>query len=284
MNLKANVMITDAETNFVYFSGLLKSEPKYKPFHDQLIALLTKHKIDYNYLPETKDIWARDYMPVQVSKEKFVEYRYDPDYLQGIESGCRNLKTYPDMVCDAIGLSTVKTDLIIDGGNVVKSRNGIVMTDKVVLENRLKYSKQKLISRLHEVFEVDKVVLMPADSENIFGHADGMLRFIDDDTVLVSSFYRGDKEMLRQLSQAGLKAEFLDLGQKKLHKYEWAYVNFLQMRDELLLPVFENGSNEKALELIQNWYPEYKGKILPVDCTSLLKYGGALNCVSWTIG
>jgi agmatine/peptidylarginine deiminase len=277
-------MIPDNSTTFLYFSELLSTEDKYEIIWQNITKALSAAGVKYGLLPHTADIWARDYMPVQVSKRKFVEYRYDPDYLQGIESGCRNLKTYPDMVCDAIGLSTVKTDLIIDGGNVVKSRNGIVMTDKVVLENRLKYSKQKLISRLHEVFEVDKVVLIPADSENIFGHADGMLRFIDDDTVLVSSFYRGDKEMLRQLSRAGLKAEFLDLGQKKLHKYEWAYVNFLQMRDVLLLPVFENGGNEKALELIQNWYPEYKGKILPVDCTTLLKYGGALNCVSWTIG
>lgn len=277
-------MIPDNSTTFLYFSELLSTEDKYEIIWQNITKALSAAGVKYGLLPHTADIWARDYMPVQVSKEKFVEYRYDPDYLQGIESGCRNLKTYPDMVCDAIGLSTVKTDLIIDGGNVVKSRNGIVMTDKVVLENRLKYSKQKLLSRLHEVFEVDKVVLIPADSENIFGHADGMLRFIDDDTVLVSSFYRGDKEMLRQLSRAGLKAEFLDLGQKKLHKYEWAYVNFLKMRDVLLLPVFENGSNEKALELIQNWYPEYKGKILPVDCTSLLKYGGALNCVSWTRG
>jgi agmatine/peptidylarginine deiminase len=275
-------MITDAETNFVYFSGLLKSEPKYQSFHDQLIAILTKHKIEYDYLPETRDIWCRDYMPVQISMDKFVEYRYDPDYLQGVERGYRSLKTYPDMVCDAIGLSTVKTDLIIDGGNVVKSRNCIVMTDKVVLENRLKYSKQKLIARLHDVFEVDKVVIIPADPDNEFGHTDGMLRFINDATMLVSSFYRGDTEMLRQLNRAGLKAEFLDLGRKKLHKLEWAYVNFLQMRDVLLLPVFENGANEKALEQIQNWYPEYKCKILPVDCTSLLKHGGALNCVSWT--
>lgn len=277
-------MIPDNSTTFLYFSELLSTEDKYEIIWQNITKALSAVGVKFGLLPHTADIWARDYMPVQVSAEKFVEYRYDPDYLQGVESGYRNLKTYPDIVCDAIGLSTVKTDLIIDGGNVVKSRNCIVMTDKVVWENRLKYSKQKLIARLHEVFEVDKVVLIPADPKDIFGHADGMLRFIDDDTVLVSSFYREETVMLRQLSRAGLKAEFLDPGQKKLHKYEWAYVNFLQMRDVLLLPVFEYGANEKALELIQSWYPEYKGKILPVDCTSLLKHGGALNCVSWTRG
>jgi hypothetical protein len=53
-------MITDAETNFVYFSGLLKSEPKYQSFNEQLIAILAKHKIKYDYLPGTRDIWCRD--------------------------------------------------------------------------------------------------------------------------------------------------------------------------------------------------------------------------------
>jgi agmatine/peptidylarginine deiminase len=277
-------MIPDHSTTFLYFSELLSTEGKYAAIWQNITKALSALDVKFGLLPHTADIWCRDYMPVQISKDKFVEYRYDPDYLQGDASGYRSLKTYPDMVCDAIGLSTVKTDLIIDGGNVVKSRNCIVMTDKVVLENRLKYSKQKLIARLHDVFEVDKVVIIPADPDNEFGHTDGMLRFINDDAVLVSSFYRGDTEMLRQLNRAGLKAEFLDLGHKKLHKLEWAYVNFLQMRDVLLLPVFENGANEKALELIQNWYPVYKGKILPVDCTSLLKHGGALNCVSWTRG
>jgi len=277
-------MIPDHSTTSLYFSALLSTEGKYATIWQNITKALSAVGVKFGLLPHTADIWCRDYMPVQISMDKFVEYRYDPDYLQGDASGYRSLKTYPDMVCDAIGLSTVKTDLIIDGGNVVKSRNCIVMTDKVVLENRLKYSKQKLIARLHDVFEVDKVVIIPADPDNEFGHTDGMLRFINDDTVLVSSFYRGDTEMLRQLNRSGLKAEFLDLGHKKLHKYEWAYVNFLQMRDVLLLPVFENGANEKALEQIQNWYPEYKCKILPVDCTSLLKHGGALNCVSWTRG
>jgi agmatine/peptidylarginine deiminase len=275
-------MIPDNSTTSLYFSALLSTEGKYAAIWQNITKALSAVGVKFGLLPHSADIWCRDYMPVQISKDKFVEYRYDPDYLQSDASGYRSLKTYPDMVCDAIGLSTVKTDLIIDGGNVVSSRNCIVMTDKVVLENRLKYSKQKLIARLHDVFEVEKVVIIPADPDNEFGHTDGMLRFINDDTVLVSSFYRGDTEMLRQLNRSGLKAEFLDLGHKKLHKLEWAYVNFLQMRDVLLLPVFENGGNEKALEQIQNWYPEYKCKILPVDCTSLLKHGGALNCVSWT--
>ena len=51
---------------------------------------------------------------------QYIEYRYDPDYLQGHWKGCRDSKTYPDVVCDALKLKTEKSDLIMDGGNLVK--------------------------------------------------------------------------------------------------------------------------------------------------------------------
>ncbi len=182
-------MISDWLTNKIYLSGKLPID-----FPKTSKAIETKLKsFGYKpeFLPNSNDIWARDYMPIQVSKNKFIEYRYDPDYLQGNsdDKETRELKTYPDIVCDAIGLKTVKTDIIIDGGNVVKSDSTIILTDKVVWENERHYSEKQLIKKLHDLFEVDKVVLIPWDEECDYGHADGMLRFINNDRVLISGFY-----------------------------------------------------------------------------------------------
>jgi agmatine deiminase len=124
-------MITDAQTNFVYFSELLNSRPEFKAFSTQLTNILDKHKISYGFLPKTNDIWCRDYMPIQISEKKFIEYRYDPDYLQSKKE--RSNKTYPDIVCDALQLKTIKTGLILDGGNVVKSSDKVILTDKVLI-------------------------------------------------------------------------------------------------------------------------------------------------------
>ena len=33
-------------------------------------------------LQGTKDIWAVDYMPVQIQDDEFVQFVYNPDYLQ----------------------------------------------------------------------------------------------------------------------------------------------------------------------------------------------------------
>lgn len=65
-------MITDAEANFVYFSGLLQENPKYQDFSQRLTDVLKKHNISHGYLPGTRDIWCRDYMPVQVERDRFI--------------------------------------------------------------------------------------------------------------------------------------------------------------------------------------------------------------------
>jgi agmatine deiminase len=57
-------MITDAQTNVVYFADSL---PKKHPrFYEELVDLLNREDVDHRLLPGTADIWARDYMPVQV--------------------------------------------------------------------------------------------------------------------------------------------------------------------------------------------------------------------------
>ena len=78
-------MIPDWQTNKVYFSGRLEID--YPTIHSNIQHALIDLKIEPQYLTGTKDVWARDYMPIQIMKDEFIEYRYDPDYLQGKKIG-----------------------------------------------------------------------------------------------------------------------------------------------------------------------------------------------------
>ncbi|MHC1773826.1 MAG: agmatine deiminase family protein [Lentimicrobium sp.] len=281
-------MITDAETNFVYFSGLLKSGPQYQSFHEQLIAILTKHKIDYDYLPETWDIWCRDYMPVQVARERFIEYRYDPDYL--LDWKGRSIKTYPDIVCASIGLKTEKSDLILDGGNIIRWKDKVIMTDKVIPENAYHYRKEELLKNLEEAFQVNKIVLIPWNPKDEFGHADGMIRFVDGNTVLVDGYYRNQKsgigeKLFRILKSHRLEAVPLEFSVNKESNHNWGYLNFLQLKDLMLVPQFGIEEDHQALDQIMKLFPEYaaKGNVDTIDAAVLIKDGGVLNCASWNI-
>lgn len=276
-------MITDKDTNTIYFSERIESD--YPNTFKEITGILKSFGSKPVLLPKTKDIWARDYMPIQISDDKFIEYRYDPNYLQGTQKGLRDLKTYPDIVCDAIKLKTVKSEILLDGGNVVKSKNCIILTDKIVQENRLLCNKTELISRLRDTFEVDKVVLIPWFISEEFGHADGVLRFIDNSTVLIIQDYKSDKKLINELQRNGINIEWLEYTVKKKDKRNWAYINFLQTKDLILIPKLNIEEDEQAFEQIKKHYGSYavNNRIAQVDMTEIVREGGALNCITWTI-
>jgi agmatine deiminase len=279
-------MITDAQTNFVYFSGLLKE--KHPKFCEELTKILKRHGYEPNYLQNTNDIWCRDYMPVQVSENKFIEYRYDPDYL--LDRKWRRRKTYPDLVCETLDFDTIKSDLILDGGNIIKWIDKVVLTDKIIPENSPKYLKAALIDKLRELFEVDEIILIPWYPKDIFGHADGMIRFIDDERVLVDGYYQRSKpdfwkKFKAVLTKHKLTPEELSFNVRAQSSKNWGYINFLQMKDLLLIPKFGVDEDEQALEQFKAFFPEHaeNGKIEQIDASEIIKGGGVLNCISWNI-
>jgi len=243
---------------------------------------------DCRFLPGTKDIWTRDYMPVQVNEHKFIQYAFHPDYLQKFE----DIKSDPESICTSLNLKTVKSDIVLDGGNVIKSDNCVIMTDKIILENIQKYSKDQLLTQLKDLFEVDKIVLIPWDRGERYGHADGMVRFIDNETVLLQGYYKTRKELfedgfikyfLGALKENHLKYEFLNIDYPEKINAKFAYLNYLQTKDFILLPSLGIEKDDEDLQKeIEKYFPDYKGRIRKVKMNSIIARGGALNCISWT--
>ena len=232
-------MITDKDTNTIYFSEKLKEQ--FPEIAGEIYSTLDLLGADCRFLSGTKDVWARDYMPVQVNGHKFIQYRFHPDYLQQLE----DIKSDPESICTNLNLKTVKSDIVLDGGNVIKSDNCIIMTDKVVLENIQTYSRDQLLTKLKDLFEVDKIVLIPWDRGERYGHADGMVRFIDNETVLLQGYYKTRKELfenefieylLGSLKENHLKYEFLNIDYPEKINAKFAYLNYLQTKDFILLP------------------------------------------------
>ena len=72
-------MIIDQQTNKLYLSAHLKE--RYPEFHQNLVQKLASIGITINHLNNTKDIWCRDYMPIQISEKSFVQFKFNPCYL-----------------------------------------------------------------------------------------------------------------------------------------------------------------------------------------------------------
>ncbi len=276
-------MIPDWQTNRIYFSSRLKAD--YPKSHANIENTLLELNINALYLNDTKDIWARDYMPIQIQTNKFIEYRYDPDYLQGKRKGYRDVKTYPDIVCSRNNLpKTIKSELILDGGNVVKSENCIILTDKVAIENRL--SKSETVNQLKKAFDVEKVILIPWYKKEKFGHSDGVVRFINENTALLHEMDKSNSQLLRKLQENRIEIEWLEFNVLKKNKLSWAYLNFLQIENTLLVPKLGIEEDDQAFKQIKNLYKDCieENRIRQVFIKDLVENGGgALNCISWTI-
>jgi len=279
-------MITDNETNTIYFSEKLKEQ--FPEISALILSTLDLLGADCRFLPGTKDIWARDYMPVQVNEHKFIQFTFYPDYLQKYA----DITSDPDSICADIKLKTVNSDIILDGGNVVKSDNCVIMTDKIIIENKQKYNEEQLLNKLKELFEVEKVLLIPWDRGERYGHADGMVRFIDSETVLLQGYYNTRKELfevgfieslLGALKKNHLKYEFLNIDYPEMINAKFAYLNYLQTKDFMLLPSLGIEKDDEALEAeVKKYFPDYKERIRKVGMNSIIAKGGALNCISWT--
>ena len=166
-------MVTDRLTDTVYFSEWALND--FPIPINNVCKLLDKYQIKYGFLHHTKDYWCRDYMPIQVNETKFVQYVYAPDYLQNKEN--KRYITDPTATLHDLAIQPVKTNLIIDGGNIIKCPDKVIMTEKVLIENK-NITRNKVVAILEQLFECS-IVFLPWDKSETYGHADGIVCWVD---------------------------------------------------------------------------------------------------------
>lgn len=274
-------MITDDQTNFLYLSDKL---PLKQSFYLKLTSLLKEEGINFELLPNTKDIWAVDYMPIQVDSEKFIQFIFEPSYLQS--KTWIQTQTNPKVVCKAILIRPQQSHIKLDGGNLIKGKNWVILTDKIFSENK-NLDKKTIIDELEFQFQ-SKVIIIPREPGEITGHADGILKYYEDETVLVNSYKSEylksfEKKLKRSLNEQGLKAieiPFVNFNDSKISA-TGLYINFLQMKNFILMPTFGIPEDDLSLKLFEQLY---KGQsIKTIDSRDISVEGGVLNCITWNI-
>ena len=276
-------MTIDNQTNKLFLSDSL---PYKQPlFYKRFEKVLKDCDISFEFIPKTKDIWAVDFMPVQISKERFIQFKYNPDYLHNWKM--QDTISDVNRICNEIELKRTQSDIIIDGGNVIKATDKVIMCDKVFKENPT-YTKKQLIDKLKDIFEVDNLFLIPRQPYDEIGHADGMIRFVDNNTVIVNDYSIESKSYQFAFKKA-LNITKLDCiifpynppNDTKSISAEGLYINYLQMKQAIIMPTFNSKYDEKAMKVLES---VFKGKpITTVESNVLAKEGGVLNCISWNI-
>ena len=262
----------------LYFSSQLNT-PKYKPAADRMFAALDLFNIKYKLLNNTKDIWLRDFMPVKTKSGKYVSFRYEPSYLADDPQLRTNFKTdiAPSFKVDNL----VYTDINLDGGNVAfsPSKEKVIISDRVYSENP-SWHKTELTAKLAKLLEAN-VIIIPSLKSDMTGHADGMVRFVNENTVVTNaplSSFGFETKVKKALQNHGIEVLDFPYFDSNGDSAIGCYLNFLEIEQAIFLPVFGVDTDNKAVQTAKHIFHK---AIVPVNINEIAAYGGLLNCISW---
>jgi agmatine deiminase len=295
-------MITSKETNAVFFSSQLSEKKEFNPFWKRLEKALKDKGIEPKLLTGTEDIWCRDYMPIQIDEKTLLQYCYDPEYLKTKEH--EKTRSDVDHVIAQNGIKDLgfeirPSKLILDGGNVITSKDKVILTEKVFTENlRLPISKldkvtpeqkQIIIKQIKKDFRVKHVVIIPRLPGDTYGHADGIVRFYSENLVLINNdkpnrtypqYFSRKLRMIRKIIVLnGLKIKAVIPHKDYNGNF---YINYLQIGKLIFLPTFNSKKlDDTAISEFQELFGQEN--VVPVPSKEIAKHEGVLNCISWTI-
>ena len=264
----------------LYFSSILKSNPKYSLSAENLFPALSDSGEKYTLFDGAKDIWARDYMSIRTKRGQYISFRYEPSYLADDPQLRTNFKTD---IAPHFTLPVTYSNINLDGGNVVfsPSKAKAVITDRVFSENP-GYAKSTLLTALGELLEAEIIIIPSLTSRyDMTGHADGVVRFIDENTVIgnASPYKNGyEQKVKRALKKHGISVVDFPYFDSVDISAVGSYLNYLETEKHIFLPIFGSVQDETAVKRAKEIFDK---KIVAVNINSIAEKGGVLNCISW---
>ena len=264
----------------LYFSSLLKTNTKYSLSAENLFSALSDHGEKFSLFDGARDIWARDYMPVRTKSGKYVSFRYEPSYLADEPQIRTDFKAD---IAPHFTLPVTYSDINLDGGNVVfsPSRTKAVITDRVFAENP-DMDESAVLTGLAALLEAEIIVIPSlAPRNDMTGHADGVVRFVNENTVLgnASPYKNGyEQKVKRVLKKHGISVIDFPYFDSRGISAVGSYLNFLETEKHIFLPFFGNVQDETTVKRAKEIFEK---KIVAVNINGIAKDGGVLNCISW---
>ncbi len=256
----------------------------------RLTDILDRHGVPYRFLQGTRDIWCRDYMPVRTASGRLVQFRYEPSYLKG-NPAWEQSRTDPAEVCRLNGITPDTLSAInLDGGNVLLCGGRAVISDRVFSENPHR-DRDDLLAELARLLEAE-IIIIPSLRDDMTGHADGMVRFIDPRTLLgndrAAEYKYWTQALSKTLSRHALAYEDIPFfcGYKDATHPDHAigvYVNYLEVGNLMIVPLFGVPGNKdaEALARLRALFPDRT--IETIDYNDIALQGGLLNCTTWLL-
>ncbi len=233
-----------------------------------------------------RSIWVRDYFPVRCSNGH-VKPKYQPSYISRGESQSAELWVRKWLADNKVGYRSL--DLVIDGGNIIISPDfkTAILTERVFHDNS-DLLRDRVAAKISESFEVDNVAIIPSEPKDITGHADGMIRWINHDTILLNRYPTAFRTKLMDSLVPKLpdNVKIIEVpyapSAEEYSNFPSAigcYLNFLKTPKCCFIPNFNYAMRDiEVCNIISQFceVPQFN-----VESEAIARFGGVLNCITW---
>jgi len=249
---------------------------------------LLKGKVPSNILLEADidDIWIRDFSPVIPSKQ--IKFKYLPSYhhhslSKRIDNSFENW-----FALNALDYH-VKSDIILDGGNVVDNVAGtrVIVTDRILRDNST-LTKSTAKDKLKELLGVDEVAIIREPFNDTTGHADGLVMWpMNDKIFLLKVIEPIHTEIVQELESSFPGVQIIEIPDyiptttwKNFTSASNCFVNSIVTDTYIYMPTFNDVYDIQMLELFRS---HTNKTIVPIPAEKVAMMGGSVRCLSWQI-
>lgn len=235
------------------------------------------HDIEMTVIRDLADLWVRDFGVIEAPCGIFAPvyaptyHRQHETYLRGGVEEFRS-KFWPE---------AKSLDLVLETGNFVSNGKVAILCDKVLSDNKI--TMVELRRRL-EPLELEEIILLPRESYDEIGHADGMVCLLEKEKLLYS---------MDQRQQSAIQNVRTDKSRAVLERYfdiqiiptsytsddtfsaVGCHVNLLNLSDRILVPGFGLPNEDSIFFSIQDFAEK---TVYPIPARNLAQYGGVLHC------
>ena len=250
----------------------------------------------------TIDVWMRDYGPTFVTRDSHEERLALNDW---VFNGWGKYKSYEEddrvarNIAALLKVPVFEHQIVLEGGSIEVNGSGTCLTTEQCLLNQNRnpdLSRAEIEQVLQSSLSIDHVIWLGEGivGDDTDGHIDDIARFVNPTTVVCivetnsrDENYRSLQDNYERLKNArdqnGEKLSVVTLPCPRPVRYEGmrlpaSYANFYIANEVVLVPVFDDPNDTKALGILQELFPDRK--VIGLRCDEVVAGLGAIHCVT----
>ncbi|REL38317.1 agmatine deiminase family protein [Rhodohalobacter sp. SW132] len=295
---------------------LLKYEPvllfvNSEPVKQRAIKILgdlssCKHTMRIVVTP-VNDVWARDSGPIFVkdlNDDSFLITDWEFNSWGGKYAPWSDDNKIPAKITGMFSLSKLTPGMVLEGGAIETNGEGLFITTESVLLNKNRnpeLSKEEIEDKLAHYLGAEKVIWLKAGlkGDDTDGHIDDLTRFTDKNTIVssVTDDASGPNyEILQENLEILRSARDIDGNPLEIHEISLpdtrtsdptvdgsdhvpaSYANFYIANGAVLLPLYDEKSDQKMVQLFSELFP---GRVIEgIPCSDLVWGQGSIHCIT----